>query len=108
FFQIFLMACGIFLTILKIFLYDLTDVDFTSISIKKIILFVLICFFTLLTLRNRYRPPFLVFLFVIGSYKIDINKIIKIYIYIVGLILVISIFSSSLGLITNRDRKSVV
>lgn len=101
FFQIFLMACGIFLIILKIFLYDLTDVDFTSISIKKIILFVLICFFTLLTLRNRYRPPFLVFLFVIGSYKIDFNKIIKIYIYTVGLILVISIFSSSLGLITN-------
>lgn len=101
FFQIFLMACGIFLIILKIFLYDLTDVDFTSISIKKIILFVLICFFTLLTLRNRYRPPFLVFLFVIGSYKIDFNKIIKIYIYTVGLILVISIFSSSLGLITD-------
>lgn len=101
FFQIFLMAYGIFLIILKIFLYDLTDVDFTSISIKKIILFVLICFFTLLTLRNRYRPPFLVFLFVIGSYKIDFNKIIKIYIYTVGLILVISIFSSSLGLITN-------
>src|SRR5699024_3372841 len=40
-------------------------------------------------------------LFVIGSYKIDFNKIIKIYIYTVGLILVISIFSSSLGLITN-------
>lgn len=96
-----LMGCSIILISLKIFLYDLTDIDFTKINVKKAILFALICFFTLITVKNRYKPPFLVFLFVIGSYKIDFNKIVKIYFYTVGLILLVSIFSSSLGLIEN-------
>lgn len=101
FLQDLLTMCSIILILLKICLYDLTDIDFTNVSVKKIVLFALVCFFTLITLKNRYRPPFLVFLFVVGSYKIDFNKIVKIYFYTVGLILLISIFCSSVGLIEN-------
>lgn len=95
------MVLSIVIIILKIIMYDIPTINLKKVNVFKLVLLILFAVATIITVSNRYRPPLLVFLFVIGARGIDFNKIIKIYIRVVGIILIISVIASSFGLIIN-------